>query len=92
LLALQPVVLCARRSLYDATLPVPISSFAAAATQAPRPQAKTGRRCCSGWRNPQQWLMLAMFLLALFIFSVRLHQSQQVRVAQRAAKTLFWRS
>ena len=43
----------------------------------------SARRCCSGWTNPQQWLMLAMFLLAMFIFGIRFQQSKKVRCLQQ---------
>ncbi|CAL8469948.1 g9490 [Coccomyxa elongata] len=69
--------------IHDATMPVPISSFAMPASPSPGAagapaSAGRARRCCAGWRNPQRWLMLAMFLLALFIFGVRFHQSQHL--------------
>ncbi|BDA43963.1 hypothetical protein COCOBI_05-1470 [Coccomyxa sp. Obi] len=61
--------------IHDATMPVPISSFAMAASPSPGAAGAPAsgarpRRCCAGWRNPQRWLMLAMFLLALFIFGL----------------------
>ena len=44
------------------------------------PDGSRGRRCCgTWWRDPQSWLMMAMCILALFIFAVRIYQSQQVR-------------
>ena len=50
--------------------------------------ATSARRCCSAWTNPQQWLMLAMFLLALFIFGIRLQQAQNVRPSSLHTFTL----
>lgn len=49
----------------------------------------SARRGCSGWNNPQQWLMLAMFLLALFVFGVRFQQSQNVS-KRRCRRSVPW--
>ena len=55
----------------------PLRTASTALQAAPSAKAR-----CAGWRNPQQWLMLAMSLLAMFIFAVRIYQSRHVSALQ----------
>ena len=55
----------------------PAAPLRTSSTGGPQQAGAKGR--CAGWRNPQQWLMLAMSLLAMFIFAVRFYQSRHVR-------------
>lgn len=63
--------------------PTPPTSAFARAKSGAVPGPPPARRW---WRNPQQWLMLTMFLLAACVFGIRFYQSQQVGVATLLAR------